>query len=132
MSKNWFLLPVVVATNLFARQRLPARGAADHTSLLHFSKPFLPNEQFFKQRRLQRNKNVKHRTLGQCSGSVTFLGRIRIQTQPLLCIRTLNYGSESCSFLQWLSRCQEKKYFFQVFFLISFCRYRYIYTSLQR
>ncbi len=41
----------------------------------------------------------------------------------------LDYESGSCSFLQWLSRCQQKIVFFLCFVLFYFL-YRYIYISL--
>jgi hypothetical protein len=53
-----------------------------------------------------------YRWQGQCSGSVTFWYRSGSA------LRTC--GSGSCSFRQWLSRCQQKIMFFSSFCLILF------------
>ncbi len=45
----------------------------------------------------------------------------------------LSYGSGSCSFCQWLSRCQQKiSFFFKKFFSFYFLKVQYIYIILQR
>jgi len=42
----------------------------------------------------------------------------RFDTEPYPEICTLNYGSGSCSFLQWLSICMQNLYFFKLFCLL--------------
>jgi hypothetical protein len=54
---------------------------------------------------------------------------LRLDPDPW--IRELDYRSESCSFRQWLSKCQQKISVFQIFvLLITYRRYIYI-LSLQ-
>jgi hypothetical protein len=54
-------------------------------------------------------------------------------TDPFPEICTLNYGSGSCSFLQWLSSFQQKKlHFFKLLLPFTFCIYVYICIQIQQ